>query len=286
MWDKKNEGSKPYRASSRAHEPSQTKLELGSFTIRAEPSWLVNNRANFEPSFLRAFFERVSSELRATSFLNTPRYDQQAALLAATYNRACAEAQIQAEPTPAPHTPAVRILQYDGRAPSRPASRSRREDRRSSYCEVHTINEDDSSYGSRTRGPIQSRLGPQGDNRQQSTVHRGSGIQSRLGPLPQHEGYGRTDPDDHTYCGDSHDTCSRPGGRNYSPPTHPRNTYLRAAKRPENQPYRPRAAAENSKFARRIAHAHVTTTKFPFNIGKYNGSSDPDDHMNIFMGAG
>ncbi|MFS7983271.1 hypothetical protein Hanom_Chr11g00972581 [Helianthus anomalus] len=54
MWDKKYEGCKPYRASSRAHEPSQTKLELGSFTNRAEPSWLVKNRANFESSFLRA----------------------------------------------------------------------------------------------------------------------------------------------------------------------------------------------------------------------------------------
>ena len=79
-------------------------------------------------------------------------YDQQATLLAATYNRACAEAHIQAGPTPAPHTPADRILQYEGRAHSRPASRSRREDRGSSYCEVRTINEDDSSYGSHTRG--------------------------------------------------------------------------------------------------------------------------------------
>ncbi|MFS7985123.1 hypothetical protein Hanom_Chr11g00994781 [Helianthus anomalus] len=35
-----------------AHEPSQAKLELSSFTNRAEPSWLVYNRANFELSFL------------------------------------------------------------------------------------------------------------------------------------------------------------------------------------------------------------------------------------------
>ncbi|KAJ0603240.1 hypothetical protein HanIR_Chr03g0148341 [Helianthus annuus] len=68
----KNEGCKPYRAGSRAREPSQAKLELGSFTNRAEPSWLVYNRAAFEPSSFRTFFERVSSELRATSFLNTP----------------------------------------------------------------------------------------------------------------------------------------------------------------------------------------------------------------------
>ncbi|MFS7909120.1 hypothetical protein Hanom_Chr01g00091031 [Helianthus anomalus] len=57
MWDKKSETCKPYRASSRAHEPSQTKLELGSFTNRAEPSWLVNSRTNFEPSFFRASCE-------------------------------------------------------------------------------------------------------------------------------------------------------------------------------------------------------------------------------------
>ncbi|MFS7901866.1 hypothetical protein Hanom_Chr01g00004611 [Helianthus anomalus] len=64
MWDKK---MKDVNLIEPAHEPSQTKLELGSFTNRTEPSWLANNRANFEPSF-----ELFSSELRATSFLNTP----------------------------------------------------------------------------------------------------------------------------------------------------------------------------------------------------------------------
>ncbi|KAJ0936546.1 putative retrotransposon gag domain-containing protein [Helianthus annuus] len=169
---------------------------------------------------------------------------------------------------------------------SHPASRSRREERGSSYCSVHTLNEDDSSYGSHTRGPVHTRLGPHGEDRRRSTSRRGPDIQSRLGPQPYTEGYGHTDPDDHSYRGDSHDTSSRPGGRNYVPPSHPRNTYLRAAKRPVNEPYRPKAAAENSKFGTRIANAHVTTTKFPFNVGKYNGSTDPDDHMNVFMGAG
>ncbi|MFS7972903.1 hypothetical protein Hanom_Chr09g00850311 [Helianthus anomalus] len=92
-------------------------------------------------------------------------YDQQAALLAATHNRACAEAQVQVGPTPAPHTPAVRILQYEGRVPSHPASRSRCEDRGSSYCDVRTLNEDDSSHGSRTRGPVHTRLGPYSEDR-------------------------------------------------------------------------------------------------------------------------
>ncbi|MFS7934873.1 hypothetical protein Hanom_Chr05g00396751 [Helianthus anomalus] len=79
-------------------------------------------------------------------------YDQQAALLAATYNRACAKAQVQVGPTPAPHTPTVRNLQYDGGPTSRPASRSKREDRGSSYYDVRTVDEDDSSYGSHGRG--------------------------------------------------------------------------------------------------------------------------------------
>ncbi|KAF5783829.1 hypothetical protein HanXRQr2_Chr11g0512371 [Helianthus annuus] len=41
-----------------AHEPSQAKLELGLFTNRAEPSWLVYN---IEPISSQAFFERVTS---------------------------------------------------------------------------------------------------------------------------------------------------------------------------------------------------------------------------------
>ncbi|MFS8003171.1 hypothetical protein Hanom_Chr13g01210751 [Helianthus anomalus] len=59
-----------------AHEPSQAKLELGSFTNRAEPSWLIYRRANFEPSFLRAFFKRISRKLQATSFFITPKLEK------------------------------------------------------------------------------------------------------------------------------------------------------------------------------------------------------------------
>ncbi|MFS7978139.1 hypothetical protein Hanom_Chr10g00912101 [Helianthus anomalus] len=69
MWDKKMKDVNLIEA---AHEPSQTKLKLGSFTNRADTSWLIYNRANFEPSFFQTFFERVSSDLRVTSFLNTP----------------------------------------------------------------------------------------------------------------------------------------------------------------------------------------------------------------------
>ncbi|KAJ0456749.1 hypothetical protein HanIR_Chr15g0765971 [Helianthus annuus] len=165
-------------------------------------------------------------------------YLQQQTMLAAAYNKVCAEAQIPGGPTPAPHTPAGRILQYDNRVPTHPASRSRHEDRGSSYCDVRTLDEDDSSYRSRRRGPIQSRLGPHGETRRQSTAHRGSGIHSRLGPQSHNEGHGRTDPDDHTYYWESHTTNSRPGGHNYVPPTEPRTTYLRAAKHSQTQAYR------------------------------------------------
>ncbi|MFS7926764.1 hypothetical protein Hanom_Chr04g00300961 [Helianthus anomalus] len=72
--------------------------------------------------------------------------------------------------------------------PQKPASRDRREERGSSYCSVHTLREDDSTYGSHSRGPIQSRLGPHGHMRRQSNACRGSGIHSRLGLQPRNEG--------------------------------------------------------------------------------------------------
>ncbi|MFS7943032.1 hypothetical protein Hanom_Chr06g00495551 [Helianthus anomalus] len=54
MWDKK---MKDINFIEPAHEASQAKLELGSFINLAELSWLVYNRANFEPSFFQTFFE-------------------------------------------------------------------------------------------------------------------------------------------------------------------------------------------------------------------------------------
>ncbi|MFS8021150.1 hypothetical protein Hanom_Chr16g01424071 [Helianthus anomalus] len=58
MWDKK---MKDVNLIEPAHEPSQAKLELGWFTYRAEPSWFVYNRANFEPNFFRSSFERTAN---------------------------------------------------------------------------------------------------------------------------------------------------------------------------------------------------------------------------------
>ncbi|MFS7957537.1 hypothetical protein Hanom_Chr07g00667471 [Helianthus anomalus] len=67
MWDKK---TKDVNLIEPAHELSQAKLELGLFTNRAEPNRLVYNRANFEPSFLRAFFEKAASH----EFFEHPQY--------------------------------------------------------------------------------------------------------------------------------------------------------------------------------------------------------------------
>ncbi|XP_022041366.1 uncharacterized protein LOC110943944 [Helianthus annuus] len=44
--------------------------------------------------------------------------------------------------------------------------------------------------------------------------------------------------------------------------------------------------AENSKFIREIATAAIDKTKLPHNVGKYNGLTDPDDHLQVFNGAG
>ncbi|MFS7996559.1 hypothetical protein Hanom_Chr12g01131331 [Helianthus anomalus] len=60
MWDKNMKDVNLIELS--FGEPSQAKLELDSLTNRAEPSWLVYNRANFE----RALFEFFSSEFRAS----------------------------------------------------------------------------------------------------------------------------------------------------------------------------------------------------------------------------
>ncbi|XP_022028469.1 uncharacterized protein LOC110929617 [Helianthus annuus] len=50
--------------------------------------------------------------------------------------------------------------------------------------------------------------------------------------------------------------------------------------------YRPEDMAENSKFIREIAYAAIDKTKLPHNVGKYNGLTDPDDHLQVFKGAG
>ncbi|XP_022003210.1 uncharacterized protein LOC110900636 [Helianthus annuus] len=50
--------------------------------------------------------------------------------------------------------------------------------------------------------------------------------------------------------------------------------------------YRPAKAAENSTFIREIALAPLEREKLPSNVGKFNGLSDPDDHLRVFTSAG
>ncbi|XP_022004349.1 uncharacterized protein LOC110901896 [Helianthus annuus] len=76
---------------------------------------------------------------------------------------------------------------------------------------------------------------------------------------------------------------------------HPEHESYKPAKRVGDNPkaehdytlsYRPYDMAKNSKFIKEIATAAIDKTKLPHNVGKYNGLTDPDDHLQVFNGAG
>ncbi|XP_022040767.1 uncharacterized protein LOC110943325 [Helianthus annuus] len=76
---------------------------------------------------------------------------------------------------------------------------------------------------------------------------------------------------------------------------HPEHESYKQAKRAGYNPkaehdytlsYRPDDMAENSKFIKEIATTAIDKTKLPHNVGKYNGLTDPDDHLQVFNGAG
>ncbi|XP_022041300.1 uncharacterized protein LOC110943876 [Helianthus annuus] len=50
--------------------------------------------------------------------------------------------------------------------------------------------------------------------------------------------------------------------------------------------YRPAEAAEHSKFIPKIALAPLTKEKLPPTVGKFNGLTDPDDHVRVFTSVG
>lgn len=63
--------------------------------------------------------------------------------------------------------------------------------------------------------------------------------------------------------------------------------YCSDAKEDYTKPYRPSEFAENSKFVPRIATAPFPiNVKIPTNLGKYNGMSDPSDHLLRFVVVG
>ncbi|MFS7999627.1 putative retrotransposon gag domain-containing protein [Helianthus anomalus] len=67
---------------------------------------------------------------------------------------------------------------------------------------------------------------------------------------------------------------------------HKRAGYNPKAEHDYSLSYRPDGVAENSKFIKEIATADIDKTKLPHNVGKYNGLTNPDDHLQFFNGAG
>ncbi|KAJ0547473.1 putative retrotransposon gag domain-containing protein [Helianthus annuus] len=109
-------------------------------------------------------------------------------------------------------------------------------------------------------------------------------IQSRLG-APNMNAEWDDEEDDPTYKGES-TVFSRlhPEHEAYKPPK--RAGYNPKAEHDYTLSYRPNDMAENSKFIKAIATAAIDKTKLPHNVGKYNGLTDPDDHLQVFNGAG
>ncbi|KAJ0601426.1 hypothetical protein HanIR_Chr03g0128211 [Helianthus annuus] len=66
----------------------------------------------------------------------------------------------------------------------------------------------------------------------------------------------------------------------------PRAVYIPEAEHNYDLIYRPAKAAENSKFIMEIALAPLEKAKLPSNVGKFNGLTDPDDHLRVFTSAG
>ena len=90
---------------------------------------------------------------------------------------------------------------------------------------------------------------------------------------------------------DSRDKYSREEEEDYPyrPPHrgNPRFTYNSNDGKDLTTPYRPRAFAEHSKFTQRIAQAPLPSrSKLPSNIGKYDGLTNPNNHMVVFTSAG
>ncbi|XP_022019854.1 uncharacterized protein LOC110919914 [Helianthus annuus] len=109
----------------------------------------------------------------------------------------------------------------------------------------------------------------------------------RLGPRSYQKWDTQTDEYDRTYEeGDNTSVFSRlqRDHANYKPKVH--EVYNPDAEYDYNLIYRPAEAAENSKFVSEIALAPLERAKLPSNVGKFNGLSDPDDHLRVFTSAG
>ncbi|XP_035839597.1 uncharacterized protein LOC118487153 [Helianthus annuus] len=115
----------------------------------------------------------------------------------------------------------------------------------------------------------------------ESHSHRRQSVHSRLGPRrnTHTSEYGRTYQE-----GDSTSVFNRLQ-LNYKS-CKPHAVYNPEAEHDYNLIYRPAEAAENSKFISEIALAPLEKAKLPSNVGKFNGMTDPDDHLRVFTSAG
>ncbi|KAJ0724480.1 hypothetical protein HanPI659440_Chr12g0448141 [Helianthus annuus] len=148
------------------------------------------------------------------------------------------------------------------------------------------LDEGYSTFGSRARASAHLRLGPPKQHWRESDNLRGLDIHSLLGALPNDDNNDRTDLDDSTYYAESHSVFSRLDDRDAYIPTQPRTNYDRAGKHDYKSVYRPKSTAGNSKFIKEIALAPLMQSKLPPSVGKYNGLSNPDDHIGVFTNAG
>ncbi|MFS7910505.1 putative retrotransposon gag domain-containing protein [Helianthus anomalus] len=120
-----------------------------------------------------------------------------------------------------------------------------------------------------------------------SNVQQRRPLHSRLGPHNINNEWDDTDADDPTWQDDEGSSVFNHLQRNYeSYRPRSRAVYNEAAAHDFSLVYRPAEAAEHSKFIRSIALAPLEKAKLPQTVGKFNGLTDPDDHVRVFTSVG
>ncbi|MFS7946937.1 putative retrotransposon gag domain-containing protein [Helianthus anomalus] len=118
-----------------------------------------------------------------------------------------------------------------------------------------------------------------------SNLQRGP-VHSRLTPRNMNE-WEETDPNDPTWEDDEGSSVFNrlPKNHEYFKPRQ-HVGYTEEAERDFRLTYRPAEAAEHSKFIPKIALAPLSREKLPPTVGKFNGLTDPDDHVRTFTSVG
>ncbi|KAJ0870483.1 putative retrotransposon gag domain-containing protein [Helianthus annuus] len=119
-----------------------------------------------------------------------------------------------------------------------------------------------------------------------SNLQRGP-VHSRLTPRNMNNEWEETDPYYPTWEGDEESSVFNRLPKNheyYKPRQH--IGYTEEAERDFRLAYRPAEAAEHSKFIPKIALAPLSREKLPPTVGKFNGLTDPNDHVRTFTSVG